>query len=151
MKPRVPRTDPFWLSSLLNDVTLRLCAVFTLVLALMPPDGLGVELCGCQRYTGAPCPGCGITRCGSNLLRGDLVRAAQYHPFGLLVVPAVVGLGVLGLLPRRWREAARGRLALGARKWRPLWPIALGGFVVYGVVRWVCVMAGLAAFPATWP
>lgn len=31
--------------------------------------------------TGFPCPGCGLTRAGFALLRGDFKRAFQMHPF----------------------------------------------------------------------
>jgi hypothetical protein len=139
-----------WLDALLNDVTLRVCAVFTLAMVLMPPEGLGVEMCLSKRATEAPCPGCGMTRCGANLARGHFVRAVQYHPFGLLVVPAIAGLGLLGLAPRRWRQGARGWLA-ARRALRPIWWVGLGGFFLFGIVRWVCVVTGVAGFPAGWP
>ncbi len=41
-----------WLWQFLNDTFLRACAVFTAVCALMPPDGLGVELCARTRRAG---------------------------------------------------------------------------------------------------
>src|SRR3712207_7945107 len=49
---------------------------------LFRSDGLGVEMCAGKRLTNAPCPGCGMTRCGSNLVRGNVRRALQYHPLG---------------------------------------------------------------------
>jgi hypothetical protein len=139
------------LGHLLSDLNLRLCAVFVVVFCLMPPQGLGFEMCACKRYTGAPCPGCGITRCGANLVRGDVVQAARYHPLGLLVIPTIAAFGLLAVSPRRWREAVRRRLVPAARRWRPLWWTALGGFFLFGLVRWLGVVTGVIAFPATWP
>jgi hypothetical protein len=128
-----------------------LCALFTLLFVLMPPEGLGWELCVCKRATNAPCPGCGMTRAGSNLVRGDVARAIQYHPFGLLLIPTIAALGLLGLAPRRWREAVRAALLSRAVSLRPVYWTVLWGFVLFGVGRWVCVVTGIAAFPATWP
>src|SRR5262249_4286240 len=125
-----------WLRLMLGDAHVRACAVFTLVMLLMPPEGLGIDLCLSQYYTHAPCPACGITRCGSNLARGHFARAAQYHPLGLVVVPLIAVLGVMALLPRRWREAVRASLGRRAVLLRPLYLVGLGSFILYGVVRW---------------
>ncbi len=149
--PRARHAARPGLALLFDDVNLRLCAAFTLVFALMPPDGLGFDTCGCKFWTGAPCPGCGMTRSGANLVRGHVGRAIHYHPFGVLVIPAIAALGAVGLMPRRWRDKVRAALLPRAARLRPLWWTALGGFLLYGVGRWLCVVAGLAEFPATWP
>src|SRR5437016_2207884 len=96
-----------WLRMFLGDAHQRACAVFTVVMLLMPPEGLGFDMCACQWYTHSPCPACGITRCGSNMARGNFQRAAQLHPLGPVVVTLIAALGILALLPRRWREAIR--------------------------------------------
>jgi hypothetical protein len=140
-----------WLALLLSDSNLRACAVFTLVMALMPPEGLGIELCASQRLLNAPCPACGVTRCGSNLARGHFVRAMQLHPLGPVVVPVIAGLGVIALLPRRWREGLRAALMRRAVLLRPLYLVGLWSFVIYGVARWGAVFLHLAHFPAAWP
>jgi hypothetical protein len=142
---------PYWLRHYVDDLTLRLCAVFLLAVVLMPADGLGVELCVCQRFTHAPCPACGVTRSGSNLVRGHVRRAIEYHPFGLLLIPVIAALGLLAFAPRRWRQAARAALLPWAEPYRPVYQLLLGAFVVYGVVRWCLVFAGCYNFPATWP
>jgi hypothetical protein len=140
-----------WLLLMLGDANLRACAVFTVVMLLMPPEGLGIDLCMSQQLTHAPCPGCGITRCGSNLARGHFVRAAQFHPLGPVVVPLIAVLGVVALLPRRWREGLRAALLRRAVLLRPLYLVGLWSFVIYGVVRWGAVLLGLTQFPATYP
>jgi hypothetical protein len=140
-----------WPRQFLNDTFLRACAVFVAVCALMPADGLGLELCPCLRLTHAPCPGCGVTRCGSCLLRGQVRRAARYHPFGVVGIPLAVGLGVLGLLPRRWRGSACSRLIAWMGPRRSLFLVVVSGFVAFGLARFVLVLAGWAEFPAAWP
>jgi len=140
-----------WLRLMLGDATVRACAVFTLAMLLMPPEGLGVDLCPSRLMTRCPCPGCGITRCGSNLARGHFRRAAQFHPLGLVVVPAIVALGVLAVLPRRWRAGVRAALTRRAALLKPLYQVGLTAFVIFGAVRWCAVFLGLADFPATWP
>src|SRR3712207_1605093 len=116
-----PEPDPplSWLGIVFSDLMLRACAVFTLAFVLMPPDGLSLELCSCKRLTGAPCPGCGMTRCGSNFVRGEVVRGLRYHPFGALVVPLAGALGLLAVAPRRWRQAVRRAAHARARAWGP--------------------------------
>ena len=142
------RLLPFWPASLVDRAKVML---IPLVMLLMPPEGLGIDLCMSQQLLHAPCPGCGITRCGSNLARGHFVRAAQLHPFGLVVVPLIVALGITALLPRRAREWLRAALMRRAVLLRPLYLVGLWSFLVYGVVRWGAVFLGLAQFPATYP
>lgn len=147
-----PKRDPqLWLTSLLSDLTLRLCTLFTLAILLMPGEGLGVDTCLSRLATDGPCPGCGITRCGANLVRGNVTRAAQYHPFGLIVVPIIALLGVVGLFPQAWREGFRRRVLAAEPRLRPLWWLAFGAFVTFGVLRWTLVEFGIVSFPATWP
>jgi hypothetical protein len=140
-----------WLRLMLGDANLRACAVFTVVMLLMPPEGLGIDLCMSQRLLHAPCPACGVTRCGSNLARGHLTRAAQFHPFGPAVVTLIAALGGVALLPRLWRERLRAALMRRAVLLRPLYLVGLWSFVIYGVARWGAVLLGLAQFPATFP
>jgi hypothetical protein len=140
-----------WLRLMLGDAHLRACAVFTVVMLLMPPEGLGFDLCACQWYTHAPCPACGITRCGSNMARGHFQRAAQFHPFGPVVVPLIAVLGVMGLLPQRWRRAIRAPFIRRAALLKPLYWGSIYVFVAFGVLRWTAVKYGWTEFPSTWP
>jgi hypothetical protein len=140
-----------WLRLMLGDAHLRACAVFTLVMLLMPPEGLGIDLCFSQLYFHAPCPACGVTRGGSNLMRGNFTRAAQFHPFVPVIVPLIVALGVLAILPRRWREAVRAHVMRRALLLKPLYWLGIYSFAIYGAVRWGAVFLGWYAFPATWP
>jgi hypothetical protein len=136
---------------LLDDLTLRLSALFLLAVILMPPEGLAVDLCPSRIITRAPCPGCGMTRSGSNLVRGHFLRAMQYHPFGPLLIPMIAVFGFLGLSPSRWRRRVRAFLVRHHRSLRPMYLIGVSAFMTFGVVRWACVLLGWTSFPATWP
>lgn len=54
-------------------------------LALAPAFEDGPTICPFANITGMACPGCGLTRAASNLLRGDFGSAIELHP----LVPAV--------------------------------------------------------------
>jgi hypothetical protein len=146
-------TNPqLWLAQLLENTQLRLCVLFAVVVVFMPPEGIpNVDLCICKYLTHAPCPACGMTRSGSNLVRGHLIRSVQYHPFGLLLIPLIFGLGVLALTPRSWRAAVRQAVLPWATPLRPVYWLVLATFVIFGVVRWVLVFGGWIEFPASWP
>jgi hypothetical protein len=100
--------------------------------------------CGFKAMTGAPCPGCGMTRACLALARGDLVESVRLHP----LAPALV-LGGATLLALSVAEGATGRPWL-SRPWRrhgARW--ATAGLVLLAVV-WavrVWVVPGSAPDP----
>lgn len=117
----------------------------------MPPDGVSfLDICLCKNITHAPCPGCGITRSGSNLVRGDLAKMMNYNPFGVVIVPLIFALGILGLLHTSWRNEVRRRLMPLAGVLRIAYFATIAGFLGFGLVRWFCVYNGWLDFPATW-
>jgi hypothetical protein len=65
-------------------------AVIGLLAAMRPGDD-GVTICPFALWTGMACPGCGMTRAASYLIRGDLSTAIGYHPLVPLI--AVLSLG----------------------------------------------------------
>lgn len=75
----------------------RLCGAFALgaVLAIIGPDRLarGPQLCLISAVIRRPCPGCGMTRAASALLRGDVRRAMRTNPRIALV--ALIGGAIL--------------------------------------------------------
>jgi hypothetical protein len=150
----LPESRPeqrWWLTAFLAGKQIRLCLIILLVVALIPPEsGLGIDLCFLHRGTGAPCPGCGMTRCGSNLLRGNVRRAIDYHPLGLIMHPILLGLCAFSLLPSATRQVFARRLLPWQRVIGVVQLVFWVGIFTFGLVRWVAVMAGAMEFPANW-
>ena len=69
------------------------------LLAVNPTDD-GPTICPIAFMTGVACPGCGMTRAASALLRGDVDTALGYHP----LIPLIVALAIAG-----WAWAMLGR------------------------------------------
>jgi hypothetical protein len=147
-----PFVDPQgWVEFLFAPPHTRLCAAFTAFSAVMPPDGFaGVDLCPFHLLTGLPCPGCGVTRSASNLLRGDVARAINYHAFGPVLLPPIFLLGLLALAPRRWRDGVRDALLTWAVPIRRAYLAVAGLFLLYGFLRVLAVYQGWVEFPAAW-
>src|SRR5689334_6673616 len=49
-----------------------------------------VTLCLFERFTGRPCPGCGMTRSILRLSQGDVVGSLRMHPLGVVLAGLVV-------------------------------------------------------------
>lgn len=97
---------------------------------------LGVPLLGCpmRHLLGLPCPGCGMSRAGVALLRGDLAQAMHWHAFSPLVAAIFLTLGVVAVLPEERRLAAAAAVArFERRRWMGL--LLLAAFVGYWVFR----------------
>ena len=102
-------------------------AVFALLAALSTDDG--PVLCVFRRCTGGYCPGCGLTRSGGRLLRGDVAGSIEQHPYLILGVSQVA---VLAAVWRLGSEIVRDRL----RRWsRPLLYANGAAIIVVWLVR----------------
>lgn len=69
------------------------------LLAINPTDQ-GPTICPFAVLTGVACPGCGLTRAASALLRGNVDLALDYHPLIPLLVLIFLGGWVWSLLRR---------------------------------------------------
>lgn len=152
VRTRTRSFDPQrWLATMLCDLNLWVCGGFVAFALLIPPDGIpGIELCAFRNITSLPCPGCGMSRAGANLFRGDVARSIDYHIFGIVVIPVAVMLAVMGVLPRKWRNAVRAALAPWALTLRRLFIVGLVAFLVFGLVRLAAVWGQWTDFPASW-
>ncbi len=72
-----------------------------IVLLLVSPDSEGPTFCPFALCTGTACPGCGMTRAASSLIRGDLGGALTLHPLVPLVGAQLAAGWVWYLLRRR--------------------------------------------------
>jgi hypothetical protein len=84
---------------------LTLAAPLGLVLFLLAGSTVddGPTICPFALMTGTACPGCGMTRAASHLIRGDLSSAISYHPLVPLMAALAVGGWVWFLLARSGR------------------------------------------------
>ena len=83
----------------LAGLALALACGFLAAAWLQPdPQGFGTHrqfgLPGCsfRMLFGKPCPGCGMTTCFANFVRGDWNAAARANPAGLLLATVCAGL-----------------------------------------------------------
>ena len=123
--------------------TSTLVAWLALAIALIhPPHGLGVRICWTAGIADVPCPGCGLTRSLSCVVRGMFAEAWGYHPFGVVFAALFVGIAVIGLLPpsdRRRVAAAMDRFS----GWTTFGYAAfVASFLAYGVIRAVNHLIG---------
>jgi hypothetical protein len=72
-------------------------------LALAPAVEDGPTICPIALCTGVACPGCGMTRAATRLIRGDLGTALTFHP----LIPAVALLAIGGWVWFILRRAGR--------------------------------------------
>lgn len=70
---------------------LALPFVGVALLAILSPADDGPTICPFALCTGIACPGCGMTRAASHLVRGDLGTALSYHPLVPLLALAATG------------------------------------------------------------
>lgn len=119
-------TDPRWSC---------LCLIALVAVVLHPPDGMTYRLCLFHLMYGVDCPGCGMTRALSYLVRGHAVTALQLHPFSPLVLIYLILQAVSPFLPARIKvqvaeKLTRHRAQLGVLFWT-----MLGLFFLYGMGR----------------
>lgn len=63
-------------------------------LALMTPSDNAPTFCPFALCTGTACPGCGMTRAASALVKGDIHSALTYHPLVLAIgIELLIGWG----------------------------------------------------------
>ena len=98
----------------------------------------GAPLCPFAFLSGLPCPGCGLTRAGFCLLRGDLGGAVAMSPLSPVVVPFVALV-----VARAFWLYLRGRAALPPR-WVTRGAIGLWAALI---VVWALRFTGLFGGP----
>jgi hypothetical protein len=116
-EPSTPALTMRWQSHDRHPTTTRLALIGIPIAALVALVGLPpIDIHGPLHYLGVMGPTCGMTRGVMWSARGDLLRAWQFNPASLLVVPTIIGLtgrALYGKITNRW-------LNLHIR-WRPWW------------------------------
>ncbi|HCN78195.1 MAG TPA: hypothetical protein DIT13_13495 [Verrucomicrobiales bacterium] len=124
-----------WLAMLIRQRSV--CRALLLMLAVIGAGyllGLPLWPCVFADVTGLPCPGCGMTRAASALLRGEWAEAWRFHPFAFAF--AVIGLFAAAgaMLPR----ASAGALAAKVEAWEVksrLTAIFLAVLLIFSLMR----------------
>ena len=121
------------------SVVLRYRYSFAAALALglsfcFAPDALpGFEICQFKRWTGLPCPGCGLTHSLCSISHGQFARAWGENPFGYLFYALALLLVLWPLLVRafpRLRTSPHTARALAI-----LPPVLVGAMLIFGAAR----------------
>lgn len=84
--------------------------------------------CPFVMVTGFPCPGCGLSRAGFSLLRGEFLRAWAFHPFIYGIV-----LLVIVFLVRRYIFHKEVK---SLQKWLVVLIVAMLVFYIYRMLRY---------------
>jgi hypothetical protein len=111
---------------------------------VVPLEGMPWSNASCSMLltTGMPCPSCGLTRATSSVLRGDLVAAWHYNPFGIVIAAAFVLGTLLLLLPPGWKARLRASLRPVELPLLGLLATLLLAFLLHGAARMVLVGLG---------
>jgi hypothetical protein len=112
------------------------------------PDGGAFDLCYFRRFSGLPCPGCGLTRSVVAMAQGDWRLALAFHPFGPLVLGWAIAASGTPLLGGRARR--RGALALTHARpgFDRAYGTVLAAFIGFGALRLLGVALGI--WPTSW-
>lgn len=130
MRSIAARQSAFWFA-----------AFMLLLAALSPPEGLGFIGCPSRVVTGVPCPGCGITRSMTLLMRGRVSASLETHPFGVFILPLLAGIVLAGVGRALWPRqlnVRRNRLLTPAARFALL--ALLVSMAAWGV--WRAIAAG---------
>ena len=96
--------------------------------------GAGGWPCPVMQGLGIPCPGCGLGRACSLLLKGEVVAALRIHAFAPFALLAVALFSLAAVIPAERRLAWARSFESMERRW-PLAPVLLGGMILYWLLR----------------
>lgn len=124
--------------TLLALMATGMVVVFIVAMLLDPdPRGfgthqqLGLPACQFRRFTGFPCPHCGMTTSYSNFVRGRFFAAWQANPAGMPLACIC-----LCCIPVFYAVAMTGRWVLTAEPFR--WFLAISiGYLSFAFIVWV--------------
>lgn len=91
---------------------------------------LGLPVCSWIRDKGIPCPTCGMTTSVTAMAHGDVAKAFEAQPFGIVLTIGLLCGAVVGLT-----QVLSGRNILGRLRFRLWWVLAIlgGGLAGWGI------------------
>ncbi len=113
-------------------------AVAWSVLALAvvhPPHGLSIPICWLRASCGIPCPGCGITRSLSCVMRGLFSEAWSYNPFGIAFAIIFAAIAAVSVSPTFLRQRLQIRMRRVSTLTNAIYLILVASFAGYGLLR----------------
>lgn len=129
---------------MIHPVLKRLTVVAAVAAVLAAIVILRVPVCPSAALFRLPCPGCGMTRALSAMLRGDLAQAYHLHPVAPLAIPVLAGCAIGHVVAYVWPSS--GRLSkLLASKWVE-WLVL--GIVALMIAVWIARFFGGFGGPA---
>jgi hypothetical protein len=91
--------------------------------------------CTFFRFTGLPCPGCGLTRSFISMAHGQFAEAWRFNSAGLLFFAVV-----LGQIPYRAWQIHRIRCGRGEHRFAGVDTWVLVGLVFVLLLQWACAL-----------
>ncbi len=137
---RKPRKNVY--DILFGGRTGRFAIVAVLASFVLPPDGIGINLCTMKHLFDLPCPGCGLTRSVTCLSHLELTRAWHYHPFGFLIYPFMCLAALSVFTSEDTRRRMRVWFWKHSRMAYAMYCALIAGFLIYGFVRLGCALYG---------
>ena len=132
---KLQRNAFFPLATLLRDRRFGLVLIGALCLhVILSSLNLPAWECPFFRLTGVPCPGCGLTRACTALLRGEVQTAFKFHAFAPVFILLIAMLLASTMLPRTWTESFINKTEILERR-TGLTIIILSGLILYWLAR----------------
>lgn len=113
---------------------------------LLPPKGIGLNLCWMRGELGIPCPGCGLTRSFSCAMRGHFYESWLFHPFGPFLLAMFLVVAVVSLLPETRRVGLAAFMERHQRLLHHIFTVLMTAFCSYGLLRAVLQLSGFCRF-----
>lgn len=132
--PEVPRSRLLPGHLIAAAAALIIVASFLFTTETLP----ATVLCVFRAVTGAPCPGCGMTRAFCSISHGEFREAWQLNPFSFLVYGIVVLTAAAPLWTRRFPRTAD--LLLRSRGTTIAASVVIGVLIIFGVFRIVAAL-----------
>lgn len=115
---------------------------------VLPPSGVGINLCWLRGGFTILCPGCGLTRSLSCAVRGRFYESWLFHPFGPFIVVMFFLVAFVSLLPNEKRRQLADWMERHVQVFRSFTIAFVAAFCAYGLLRALLQFAGVCQFHA---